>query len=70
MYGIILILVSFLLKNPIIYAMGAGLFVDELTYILMGGKTHKDNYSKISLFGTLVFIILVFFLRNYLMPPF
>jgi hypothetical protein len=32
---------------------------------IIGGKTHIDNYSTTSLLGTVVFIILVFFLRNY-----
>ena len=66
MYGIILIFISFLFSNLIVYAIGLGLFVDELTYLLIRGKTHKDNYSIISLSGTLFFVILIFLLRNYL----
>lgn len=66
MYGLICIIIGLLLHWRVIYAIGLGLFVDELTYILIGGKTHKDNYSKISLIGTVFFIIIVFMLRNYL----
>lgn len=64
MYGIILILAGIIFNSMIVYAIGLGLFVDELTYILIGGKTHKDNYSKTSLFGTLLFTILVFIFRG------
>jgi hypothetical protein len=69
MYGIVLILVSIFLSNIILYAIGWGLFIDELTYLIVGGRTHEDNYSKTSLLGTLFFIIVVFFLQNYLILP-
>lgn len=66
MYGILGILIGLLFQSLIVYAVGFGLFVDELTFLLMGGKTHEDNYSRISLFGTLFFVVLVFILRGYL----
>ena len=66
MYGLLLIPVGIIFKDVIIYAAGLGLFVDELTYIIIRGKNHKDNYSRTSLIGTLIFIILIFFLRSYL----
>jgi uncharacterized membrane protein YdjX (TVP38/TMEM64 family) len=66
MYGILGIIIGLISSSIIVYAIGLGLFVDELTYVLIGGKTHKDNYSKISLIGTLCFIIIVFILKNYL----
>lgn len=66
MYGVAIIVFAFLVHSFILYAVGLGLFVDELTYILMGGKSHEDNYSKISLLGTGAFIVIVFFLRYYL----
>ena len=66
MYGLVGILVGLVLHSVLIYAIGLGLFVDELTYLLMRGKDHKDNYSKISLLGTLFFVIIVFVFRDYL----
>lgn len=59
MYGIFLILLGIVLGTMVIYAIGLGLFVDELTYILIRGKNHKDNYSIISLVGTFILIVLV-----------
>lgn len=64
MFGILGVILGLITGSLVIYAIGLGLFVDELTYLLMGGKTHADNYSKISLMGTLFFIILVFIFRN------
>ena len=66
MYGIVGILFGLIIHSVIIYAIGLGLFVDELAYLLMRGKTHEDNYSKISLLGTAVFVIIVFLFKNYL----
>jgi len=70
MYGLIAIMIAFVIHSLILYAIGLGLFVDELTYLIIGGKTHKDNYSAISLSGTLILIVAVFFLRNWLTAPF
>jgi len=49
MYGIALIIASLFFKNIWLYAIGCGLFVDEIPYLLLNGKTHADNYSKKSL---------------------
>jgi hypothetical protein len=65
MYGLIGIIIAVIFHSVVLYAIGLGLFVDELTYLIIGGKNHTDNYSVTSLFGTVVFIILIFFLRNY-----
>jgi hypothetical protein len=58
MYGILLVFLAIPLENLILGAVGWGLFIDELTYILINGKNHKDNYSRISLLGTFVFAAL------------
>src|SRR3989344_7468581 len=63
MYGLIGVPIALISHSLIIYAVSWGLFVDELTYIIIQGKDHKDNYSKVSLVGTLVFIVIVFFLK-------
>lgn len=64
MYGVILIILSFIFSSITLYAVGLGLFVDELSYILIGGKTHRDNYSTKSLLGTVIFILAIYLLRN------
>lgn len=66
MYGVLLILISFLAKNVPLFAIGLGLFVDELSYIIIGGKNHKDNYSLKSLFGTVLFIVIVYLLQTWI----
>jgi len=66
MYGIIGIVIGLAAHSILIYAIGFGLFVDELTYIIIRGKSHEDNYSAVSLLGTLFLIVVIFVLRDYL----
>lgn len=40
MYGVTGIIMGFLINSMVIYAVGFGLFIDELTYILIGGGEH------------------------------
>lgn len=63
MYGLVLVSFAFIFKSKSILAIGLALFVDELSFVLLGGKTHEDNYSLPSLTGTLIFMILVFVFR-------
>lgn len=70
MYGLVGIFAGLVFHSVILYAIGLGLFLDELTYLFIRGKNHKDNYSKISLLGTLFFVIIVFIFRNYFIIPF
>ncbi len=67
MYGLTLIPIGIVLSNITVYALGWGLFVDELGYLLLGGKTHHDNYSRASLFLLGIFIILTFIFRELLL---
>jgi hypothetical protein len=67
MYGVAGIVLGFLFHSITIYAIGLGLFVGQLTYLLIQGQSHADNYSRISLLGTTLFVVLVFFLQNYLL---
>ncbi len=64
MYGLVLLLIGIIIENLIVLGVGAGLFLDEFTYILIGGSTHTDNYSWISLLGTIICILIVFYLRK------
>lgn len=70
MYGIVAAALGLASGSVVLYAIGLGLFVDELAYLLIRGKGHRDNYSPASLFGTLAFALLVFFLQRYLLLPF
>jgi len=70
MYGIAGIFAGLLVGSVALYAVGSGLFIDELAYLLLHGKSHKDNYSAGSLVGTCVFILVIFFLRHYIARPF
>lgn len=67
MYGLALIPVG-LATHIGIYAVGMGLFIDELTYLCTKGKNHADNYSKLSLVGTAVLTTLVVLFRDALTP--
>lgn len=67
MYGIALAVAGALLGSITIYAIGLGLFVDELGFLLIRGKTHEENYSKVSLLLLVLFIILVYILKEQLL---
>ena len=67
MYGLILAPAGVLLGNMAIYSVGVGLFVDELGYLIIGGKTHEENYSKISLVLLILFISLTYIFREQLL---
>lgn len=70
MYGVVAIVLGVALNILTLFAIGLGLFIDELTFLLIKGKTHKDNYSKISLLGTLFLVIIIFFTQKYLLNLF
>jgi len=65
LYGIIGIIAGLFFHSLTIYAIGLGLLVDELTFILMRGTTHADNYSKTSLIGTAICTVLVIIFHRY-----
>ncbi len=66
MTGLALIPIGLLLHSIWIYAIGVGLFIDELTFVLMRGQSHEDNYSRISLAGVATLLIIVFIARHHL----
>ncbi len=66
MYGIVLVVIGLMFHSLATYAIGLGLFVDEVSYLVIKGKTHKDNYSTKSILGTLALVLLVFICRKYL----
>lgn len=64
MYGGVLVAISLVFANSVLYSIGLGLLVDEATYLLIRGKTHEDNYSVRSLVGTAVLVLLVYIFRE------
>ncbi len=72
MYGLVFIAASLLLKNLELFAIGAGLFIDELPVILAKGPGHKDEHwrgcedyhTRWSFAWVLIFIVLVFIFRD------
>ncbi|MDB4984751.1 MAG: hypothetical protein JWM20_930 [Patescibacteria group bacterium] len=66
MYGLVIAPIGILVSSPIILGIGLGLFLDEVPYLLIGGKNHKDNYSTRSLLGVLALIVIVYVTRNFL----
>ncbi len=67
MFGLVLAPAGILFGSVALYAVGLGLFVDELGYLLLGGKTHDENYSKISLLLLALFAILTYLLSEQLL---
>lgn len=66
MFGLLAIFISLVIHSVVLFFIGLGLFVDELTYVLIQGKNHDDNYSKVSIIGTIFFVVVVYFLKDYL----
>lgn len=70
MYGLAIILILFCISNIYtnIYmlSIGIGLFLDEIGFILLRGKTHEDNYSPKSFMILLVFILFLFIFKEYI----
>ncbi len=72
MEGIVLLIISFVLHDLTLFAMGSGLFIDELPLILAKGPGHQEaqwNYGadyNESWCSTAVFglIFIVYLLRN------
>lgn len=66
MYGIILVPVGAFLGNIWIYAIGWALFIDEIWVVLTGKFTHEENYSKEAFLTLGLFVIVFYFLRNWI----
>lgn len=67
MYGLVLATAGVLLGSVTLYAVGIGLFIDEFGYLLIGGKTHEENYSKTSLLLLALFVVLAYIFRGQLL---
>ena len=71
MYGAAGVLVCLLIrrryKNPLLLGAAMGVFLDEVGYILINGKTHEDNYSPLSFILIMVFEVILFVYRKTIM---
>ncbi len=68
MYGIIftiiLICISGFYTNIYLLSISMGIFLDEIGFIIIRGKTHEDNYSPKSFMILLLFVLLIFIFRE------
>ncbi|TSC66043.1 MAG: hypothetical protein G01um101477_249 [Candidatus Doudnabacteria bacterium Gr01-1014_77] len=67
MWGIVGASIAIVLHVMPLFAISLALIIDELTFVCIGGSTHEDNYSTISLIGTIALSALVFVLRRQLL---
>jgi len=67
MYGLVLTALSLYFSNLTLYAIGIGLFVDELPQIITGSwRNWNDYYSTKEVLRVAMLIILVFIIKGYL----
>lgn len=63
-FTIILFCVSSFYTNIYLLAISMGIFLDEIGFIIIRGKTHEDNYSPKSFMILIFFIFLLFIFRE------
>lgn len=69
MYGLVIVGISLLFSNLIMYGVGVGLIVDELPLFLRYKNNHfhwKEYNSLYSRIGVIICLILLFIFRNYI----
>lgn len=68
MYGLLFTIILFCISNfyTNIYflSISTGIFLDEIGFIIIRGKTHEDNYSPKSFMILIFFILLLFIFRE------
>lgn len=68
MYGllftIILFCISGFYKNIYLLSISMGIFLDEIGFIIISGKTHEDNYSPKSFMILMFFVLILFIFRE------
>ncbi|MBI3623202.1 hypothetical protein HY212_03950 [Candidatus Pacearchaeota archaeon] len=68
--GLLLIVISLIIYKKyteiklILFSIGAGLFFDELVFMLAGGGLTPDYWKLISVIGVLFFALVVFIFRK------
>lgn len=63
-FTIILFCISSFYTNIYLLSISMGIFLDEIGFIIIRGKTHEDNYSPKSFMILIFFIILLFIFRE------
>jgi predicted membrane channel-forming protein YqfA (hemolysin III family) len=70
MYGLLLLVISFLIKSGVLYSVGLGLFADELP-LFFTNKWNKRGYDEaICRLFLIVIIIMVWFSRGFIFTLF
>lgn len=68
MYGLLFMIILFCISsfytNIYLLSISMGIFLDEIGFIIIRGKTHEDNYSPKSFMILLAFILLLFIFRE------
>ena len=60
LFTILLFFISNFYTNVYLLSISVGVFLDEIGFILIKGKTHEDNYSPKSFMIIMLFILLLF----------
>lgn len=63
-FTIIFFSISSFYTNIYLLSISMGIFLDEIGFIIIRGKTHQDNYSPESFMILLFFILLLFIFRE------
>lgn len=68
MYGLLFTIIFFIISrfytNIYLLAISLGIFLDEIGFIILRGKSHEDNYSPQSFMIILIFILLLFIIKK------
>jgi len=63
-FTIILFCISDFYTNIYLLSISCGIFLDEIGFIIIRGKTHEDNYSPKSFIILMIFVLLLFIFRE------
>lgn len=63
-FVILLLCLSNFYTNLYLFSISTGIFLDEIGFIILRGKTHEDNYSPKSFIILMVFILLLFIFKE------
>lgn len=68
MYGLVFTIILFCISgfytNIYLLSISMGIFLDEIGFIILKGKTHEDNYSPKSFMILIFFMLLLFIFRE------
>lgn len=63
-FVILLLCLSNFYTNLYLFSISTGIFLDEIGFIILRGKTHEDNYSPKSFIILMFFILLLFIFKE------